>query len=41
MMSKLLQANLGITDGRPTVAIIGGAEYPAYDVTVNMQSQTA
>ena len=41
MMSKLLAANLGITDGRPTVAIIGGAEYPAYDVTVNMQSQTA
>lgn len=41
MMSKLLEANLGITDGRPTVAIIGGAEYPAYDVTVNMQAQTA
>jgi hypothetical protein len=41
MMSKLLAANLGITDGRPTIAIIGGAEYPAYDVTVNMQSQTA
>ena len=41
MMSKLLAANLGITDGRPTIAIIGGAEYPAYDVTVNMQAQTA
>lgn len=41
MMAKVLTANLGITDGRPTVAIIGGAEYPAYDVTVNMQAQTA
>ena len=41
MMSKLLAANLAITDGRPTVAIIGGAEYPAYDVSVNMQAQTA
>ena len=41
MMSKLLGANLAITDGRPTVAIIAGAEYPAYDVSVNMQAQTA
>ena len=41
MMAKVIAANLGITDGRPTVAIIGGAEYPAYDVTVNMQAQTA
>ena len=27
--------------GRPTIAVIGGAEMPAYDLTIEMQAQTS
>ena len=39
MAAKLLTAGVGVTDGRPTVAIIGGVELPAYDLTISIQSQ--
>ena len=41
LASKVLGANVGLTDGRPTIAMIGGADYPAYDLTITMQAQTA
>jgi len=36
----LLAAKLSITDGRPTIALIGGSELPAYDLTIEQQAQT-
>ena len=39
LMAKILTANIGMTDARPTVAIIGGTELPAYDCTVFIQAQ--
>jgi hypothetical protein len=41
IMSKVLAANIAITDGRPTSTLIGGVEYPSYEVTANVQAQTA
>jgi hypothetical protein len=41
IMSKVLAANVAVTDGRPTTTLIGGAEYPSYEVTANVQAQTA
>ena len=41
IMSKVLAANIAVTDGRPTTTLIGGAEYPSYEVTANVQAQTA
>ena len=41
IMSKVLAANVAVTDGRPTTTLIGGAEYPSYEVTANVQEQTA
>ena len=41
IMSKVLTANIAITDGRPTSTLIGGVEYPSYEVTANVQAQTA
>ena len=41
IMSKVLAANIAVTDGRPITTIIGGVEYPSYEVTVNVQAQTA
>ena len=40
MAAKLLAANIAVTDGRPTIAVMGTGEYPAYDLTVEMQAQT-
>jgi hypothetical protein len=40
LAAKVLGAKVGVQDGRPTIAIIGGAEYPAYDLTITMQAQT-
>lgn len=40
-MSKVLAANIAVTDGRPTSTLIGGVEYPSYEVTANVQAQTA
>lgn len=39
LAAKLLTANLGVLQGRPTVAIIGGTELPAYDLTIAIQAQ--
>jgi hypothetical protein len=41
IMSKVLTANIAVTDGRPITTIIGGVEYPSYEVTANVQAQTA
>ena len=41
IMSKVLAANVAVTDGRPTTTLIGGAEYPSYEVTANVLAQTA
>ena len=41
IMSKVLAANIAATDGRPTSTLIGGVEYPSYEVTANVQAQTA
>ena len=30
IMSKVLAANIAVTDGRPITTIIGGVEYPSY-----------
>ena len=41
LASLVLGKNVAVTSGRPTVAIIGGAEMPAYDLTIEMQAQTS
>jgi hypothetical protein len=41
LTAKLLGANLGLLSGRPTVAILGGTEMPAYDLQISMQAQTS
>jgi hypothetical protein len=41
IMSKVLAANIAVTDGRPTSTLIGGVEYPSYEVIANVQAQTA
>ena len=41
IMSKVLAANIAVTYGRPITTIIGGVEYPSYEVTANVQAQTA
>jgi hypothetical protein len=41
MAAKLLNKNIAVTDGRPTIAIIGGSELSAYDLTIEMQAQTS
>jgi hypothetical protein len=40
MAAKVLAKNVAVTDGRPTIAIIGGSELAAYDLTIEMQAQT-
>lgn len=39
LAAKLLTAGVGVIDGRPTIALIGGAEMPAYDLTISIQAQ--
>jgi hypothetical protein len=41
LASMVLGKNVAVTTGRPTIAIIGGAEMPAYDLTIEMQAQTS
>lgn len=41
LASMVLGKNVAVTSGRPTIAIIGGAEMPAYDLTIEMQAQTS
>ncbi len=33
LAAKVIGAKVGVQDGRPTIAVIGGAEYPAYEVS--------
>ena len=40
LAARIMGANVGVTDGRPTIAIIGGTELPAYDLNINIQVQT-
>ena len=39
LASKVITKKIGVTDGRPTVAVIGGSELPAYDLTITLQAQ--
>ena len=41
MVAKVLTKNVAVVDGRPTIAVIGGAELSAYDLTIEMQAQTS
>ena len=41
MAAKLLAKNVAVTTARPTVAQIGGGEYPSYELTISMQAQSA
>ena len=41
MCAQLLNKNVAVTAGRPTVIDIGGSILPAYDLTVAMQAQTS
>lgn len=41
LAAKLLTANIGVLEGRPTVAIIGGTELPAYDLQISIQAQNS
>ena len=41
LAAKVLGANVEVVDGRPTIAIIGGSEMAAYDLTIEMQAQTS
>ena len=41
MAAKVLAKNVAVTDGRPTIAVIGGSELAAYDLTIEMQAQTS
>ena len=40
LASKLLDANVAVMDGRPTIAVIGSSDYPAYDLTIPIQATT-
>lgn len=39
--AKLLNANVAVTDGRPISLEIGGVMYPAYELSISIQAQTA
>jgi hypothetical protein len=39
--SKLLAKNVAVKSGNPTAVSIGGADYPAYDIVISVQAQTA
>ena len=39
LASKVITKKIGVTAGRPTIAIIGGSELPAYDLTITLQAQ--
>ena len=41
LASLVVGKNVAVTAGRPTIAVIGGAEMPAYDLTIEMQAQTS
>lgn len=39
--AKLLNANVAVTDGHPISLEIGGVMYPAYELSISLQAQTA
>ena len=39
--AKVISSNVIIMNGQPTAYLIGGAEYPCYDLVVSVQAQTA
>ena len=41
MASKILAKNVAVLDGRATYVTIGGQELAAYDLTINIEAQTA
>jgi len=40
MAAQLLNANVAITEGRPSSIEIGGALYPCYELIVNMEASS-
>lgn len=38
--AQLLAKRVGVIDGRPATALIGGTEQPAYDCTIAMEAST-
>ena len=39
--AQLLGKNVAVTSGNPTTVNIGGQEFPAYELTISEQAQTA
>jgi hypothetical protein len=39
--SKLLAKNVAVKTGSPVIVSIGGADYPAYELLISVQAQTA
>ena len=39
--AKVISSNVIVMNGQPTAYLIGGAEYPCYDLVVSVQAQTA
>ena len=39
--AKVISSNVIVMSGNPTAYLIGGAEYPCYDLVVSIQAQTA
>ena len=39
--AQLFEKNIAVTDGRPVSVVIGGQEFPAYDLTIPLQAQVA
>jgi hypothetical protein len=41
IVAKVLAKNVAVKSGQPAVVSIGGQDYPAYDLLISMQAQTA
>ena len=41
IVAKVLAKNVAVKSGSPVIVSIGGADYPAYDLLISMQAQTA
>lgn len=39
--AKVISSNVIVLSGNPTAYLIGGAEYPCYDLVVSIQAQTS
>ena len=39
--AKVISSNVIVMNGQPTAYLMGGAEYPCYDLVVSVQAQTA